>query len=91
MAEQNNKRFLFEISWEVCNKVGGIYTVLRTKSRQALKEFGENYILIGPWLERNDHFLEATSPFLENIKKALIAKGINCRIGSWDIGYGNVS
>ncbi|MBQ5895770.1 MAG: hypothetical protein IIW75_04270, partial [Bacteroidaceae bacterium] len=25
--------YLFEISWEVCNKVGGIYTVVSTKAR----------------------------------------------------------
>ena len=32
---------LFEVSWEVCNKVGGIHTVLRSKASQALQEFGD--------------------------------------------------
>ena len=27
-----NPDYLFEVSWEVCNKVGGIYTVIATKS-----------------------------------------------------------
>jgi phosphorylase/glycogen(starch) synthase len=76
--------FLFETSWEVCNKVGGIYTVLRTKLKEAAKNFGENYILIGPWLQENKHFIESTSPFLDKIAQALNKKNIACRIGYWD-------
>ena len=91
MEAEINSRFLFEISWEVCNKGGGIYTVLRTKATQALQQFGENYILIGPWLENNSYFLEATTPLLEKIKKVLLEKGIDCKVGTWDIGYGGVS
>jgi len=40
--------FLFETSWEVCNKVGGIYTVISTKALNVTKEFGDNYVLIDP-------------------------------------------
>jgi phosphorylase/glycogen(starch) synthase len=32
-------KYLFEVSWEVCNKVGGINTVLRSKAKEAVKEF----------------------------------------------------
>ena len=63
--------FLFEVSWEVCNKVGGINTVLITKLKQAIKKFGENYILIGPLLERNTNFIEANSPKLDKISQLL--------------------
>lgn len=84
----SQKTFLFEVGWEVCNKVGGIYTVLRTKAKYAIQHFGENYILIGPWLENNKHFIEVTSPFLERVATLLSSKGIACRIGYWDIGYG---
>ncbi|MGE3171269.1 MAG: alpha-glucan family phosphorylase [Planctomycetota bacterium] len=41
---------LFEISWEVCNKVGGIHTVLSSKARTAVQRFGDDYITIGPLL-----------------------------------------
>ncbi|MBW2967618.1 alpha-glucan family phosphorylase, partial [Candidatus Woesearchaeota archaeon] len=41
--------FLFEVSWEVCNKVGGIYTVIKSKIPQTLKRYGENYCLVGPY------------------------------------------
>jgi hypothetical protein len=48
MNDVNDVKYLFEVSWEVCNKVGGIYTVLKTKINNAVKHFGDNYFLIGP-------------------------------------------
>uniref|UniRef100_A0A8C0FZ48 Glycogen [starch] synthase n=1 Tax=Chelonoidis abingdonii TaxID=106734 RepID=A0A8C0FZ48_CHEAB len=44
---------LFEVAWEVANKVGGIYTVLQTKAKITSDEWGENYFLLGPYLEQN--------------------------------------
>ncbi|MDE5559221.1 MAG: hypothetical protein K2I84_01025, partial [Bacteroidales bacterium] len=40
--------YLFETSWEVCNKVGGIYTVISTKVSSMQQMFGDRYFLIGP-------------------------------------------
>ena len=40
---------LFEIAWEVCNQVGGIYTVIRSKVPAMVEEWGDNYCLIGPY------------------------------------------
>lgn len=44
-------RWVFEISWEVCNKVGGIYTVIRSKAGISTEELGDQYCLIGPYNE----------------------------------------
>uniref|UniRef100_A0A672N1J4 Glycogen [starch] synthase n=1 Tax=Sinocyclocheilus grahami TaxID=75366 RepID=A0A672N1J4_SINGR len=44
---------LFEVSWEVTNKVGGIYTVIQTKAKITVDEWGENYIMMGPYYEHN--------------------------------------
>ena len=55
MPEQG-KGYLFEVSWEVCNKVGGIYTVITSKMRQAIAEYGENYFLLGTDLKNNIDF-----------------------------------
>ncbi|MCR9243447.1 MAG: alpha-glucan family phosphorylase [bacterium] len=41
---------LFEISWEVCNKVGGIHTVLSSKAVTAVERYGDDYVTIGPQL-----------------------------------------
>ncbi|XP_043541836.1 glycogen [starch] synthase, muscle-like [Chiloscyllium plagiosum] len=44
---------LFEVAWEVANKVGGIYTVIQTKTKLTVDQLGENYILIGPYFENS--------------------------------------
>jgi glycogen phosphorylase/synthase len=83
----NEQEFLFEVSWEVCNKVGGIYTVLQSKLQQVKNNFGKNYILIGPWYEHSKDFIEYTensSDFLGVIKNKLAAKNILCHIGYWN-------
>ena len=40
--------FIFESSWEVCNKVGGIYTVLSSKAYTLHEKFKDNIIFLGP-------------------------------------------
>ena len=58
---------LFEVSWEVCNKVGGIYSVVSSKALQAVETFGEDYFLLGPPCNR--------TPVL---KKQTNISGIRC-------------
>ena len=43
-----NVDLLFETSWEVCNKIGGIYTVLSTKAKTLQKFYKDKTIFIGP-------------------------------------------
>ncbi len=45
---KNEETLLVEIAWEVCNQVGGIYTVIRSKVPCIKESWGENYCLIGP-------------------------------------------
>ncbi len=40
---------LFEVAWEVCNQLGGIYTVIKSKAPSMYELWGENYFLIGPY------------------------------------------
>jgi len=82
MSEKN--KFLFEVSWEVCNKVGGIYTVIVSKLAEVVKEFGGNYCLIGPLLDKNEGFVEESSDEVLNIKHKLESRGIHCKIGRWN-------
>jgi phosphorylase/glycogen(starch) synthase len=80
--------FVFETSWEVCNKVGGIHTVISTKAPFMCREYGDNYILIGPdvWKETSEHpeFTEDANLYKAWKDKA-IADGLNIRIGRWNI------
>ena len=58
--------YLFEVSWEVCNKVGGIHTVIATKAKTLQDQYGDQYILIGPdvWKGGNTpEFTEDTTLF----------------------------
>ncbi|GAB7140426.1 hypothetical protein RsTz2092_03740 [Deferribacterales bacterium RsTz2092] len=76
---------LFEISWEVCNKVGGIYAVVSSKALEATEAFGENYFLMGPDLGNTPEFTETDEPIWNKIRPAIQATGVNCRFGRWNI------
>ncbi|XP_074050405.1 glycogen [starch] synthase, liver isoform X3 [Macrotis lagotis] len=73
---------LFEVAWEVTNKVGGIYTVIQTKAKTTADEWGENYCLIGPYFEHNMKTqVEECEPPNPAIKKAVDAMNLHgCQV-----------
>ncbi|HDP73634.1 MAG TPA: hypothetical protein ENN46_01610 [Candidatus Woesearchaeota archaeon] len=78
--------YLFEISWEVCNKVGGINTVLSSKSRYVCNELKKKYFLVGPYVKdkARGEFVQHSAPeFLKEIFERLKPLGIFCRFGKW--------
>jgi len=80
--------YLFEVSWEVCNKVGGIYTVISTKALTLVNELKDNYILIGPdvWKETsaNPEFVE--DKFLyRSWREEAESEGLRLKVGRWKI------
>lgn len=89
MTQKNQPRadYLFEISWEVANKVGGIYTVLTTKAGRLLDYYPrEHYFLIGPYIFPGfkDEFREEKPPaFLAPVFERLSKEGIRCHFGIW--------
>lgn len=76
---------LFEVAWEVCNKVGGIHTVVSTKALQACEQFGENYYLFGPDLGQKNGFEETQEPAWETLERIAKVNGLKCRFGRWKI------
>lgn len=80
--------YLFEVSWEVCNKVGGIYTVIATKSLHLKSELGRHHILIGPdvWMNtgNNPDFIEDPTLF-RSWKIQAATEGLRVRIGKWNV------
>ncbi|MBQ9312008.1 MAG: alpha-glucan family phosphorylase [Bacteroidales bacterium] len=88
MNTENKCDYLFETSWEVCNKVGGIHTVIMTKAPTIEEKLRDKYILIGPDLPRtsleNSEFEEDTTMFG---KWKVYAKenGLDFRVGRWKI------
>ena len=69
--------YLFEVSWEVCNKVGGIHTVISTKALTVTKRMGDNYIVIGPDLMRTPNSLP-TIRFWRGGARASITRAYAC-------------
>lgn len=81
---------LFEVSWEVCNKIGGIYTVLSTKAKTLQNLYGDKTIFIGPdvWTAENPSpwFTECNVTGLTAwAKDAALPEGVSVRVGRWDI------
>ncbi|XP_012057060.1 PREDICTED: glycogen [starch] synthase [Atta cephalotes] len=52
-SAQHENRWNFEVAWEAANKVGGIYTVIRSKAYVSTEEMGDQYCLIGPYKEHS--------------------------------------
>lgn len=78
---------VFETSWEVCNKVGGIYTVLSTRAKTLQHKFQDNLIFIGPDLcqDGNNPLFIEDKKLHKDWSKSLQNIGIPIRIGRWDI------
>lgn len=78
--------YIFETSWEVCNKVGGIYTVLSTRARTLQERLQDNLIFIGPdcWHDQLCPYFEEDNLF-SDWKDAALANGLRLRIGRWTI------
>ncbi len=81
----DEKTFLFEISWEVCNKIGGIYTVIKSKTSNVKSGFS-NYFVVGPYFpaKHASEFIEEKVP--DEFSKgfdALAKEGIICHYGKW--------
>jgi len=78
--------YLFEVSWEICNKVGGIYTVVKSKAAEIMKCYKENYFAIGPFFPEKvaGEFQEKVpSDKLKQVFEKLTKEGIKCHYGSW--------
>ena len=79
---------LFEVSWEVCNKVGGIHTVIASKAPTVKRMLGDKYITIGP-----DFSQDAANPEFNEDNTLMAAwrqalyndRGVRVRIGRWNI------
>ncbi|KAF8752896.1 Glycogen synthase [Rhizoctonia solani] len=78
---------LFECAWEVANKVGGIYTVIKTKVPVTVAEYGDRYTLIGPLSYKSAPMevepQEPKDPTVASTLQAMRDRGIKCLYGRW--------
>ncbi|MBR3860194.1 MAG: glycogen/starch synthase [Bacteroidaceae bacterium] len=88
MSEQKmTPDYIFEVSWEVCNKVGGIYTVLSTRAKTILEKTNAQLIFIGPdlWKDTENPLFREDKRLLSGWRKKATEEGFEIRIGRWNI------
>ena len=79
--------YIFESSWEVCNKVGGIYTVLSTRAKTLQESMPDNIIFIGPdcWHEKENPYFISDNTIFSDWRKQAEAERLKVKIGRWNI------
>ena len=79
--------FIFESSWEVCNKVGGIYTVLSTRAKTLQDEMKDRIIFIGPdcWKENDCPYFREDNSLLAEWQWETKEQGLKVKVGRWTI------
>ena len=82
-----NPSVIFETSWEVCNKVGGIYTVLSSRANTLQQSHEDKVFFIGPdvWQGKENPLFKENKRLLTKWKKAAAEVGVNARIGRWNV------
>ena len=79
--------FIFESSWEVCNKVGGIYTVLSTRAKTLQEALQDKIIFIGPdfWKEQESPYFREDSTLFADWQQETKEQGLKVRVGRWTV------
>ena len=92
LAKRISKRniasaLLVEVAWEVCNQVGGIYTVIRSKVPTAVNRWGNNYCVVGPYVFQSvetefEEITDSTDPFCKAVE-TMKELGFDAHYGKW--------
>ena len=81
--------YLFETSWEVCNRVGGIYAVLSTKAKTLQQRYKDRVFFIGPdlWTDGGESpfFVKSRTPLDRWAKQVSLPLGVTARVGRWNV------
>ena len=79
--------YIFESSWEVCNKVVGIYTVLSTRAKTLQDALNDRIIFIGPdcWEEKESPYFREDNKLFKDWRKQLKKEEIGVKVGRWMI------
>lgn len=79
--------YIFESSWEVCNKVGGIYTVLSTRAKTLKEKLQDQLIFIGPdcWRDKVNPYFSRDYALYADWQKLAAEEGLKVKVGRWNI------
>ena len=84
---KNLPDYIFESSWEVCNKVGGIYAVLSTRANTLQEAMNDRIIFIGPdcWHDKECIYFTEDPTIFSEWKEIASENGLKIKIGRWNI------
>ena len=87
VKKQLRPDYIFESSWEVCNKVGGIYTVLSTRAKTLQEALRDKIIFIGPdfWKENESPYFKEESSLFADWQWEAKKQGLKIRVGRWTV------
>lgn len=87
VKKQLRPDYIFESSWEVCNKVGGIYTVLSTRAKTLQEALRDKIIFIGPdfWKEHESPYFKEESSLFADWQWEAKNQGLKIRVGRWTV------
>jgi glycogen(starch) synthase len=77
---------LLEVSWEVCNQLGGIYQVIRSKAPTMVRRWRQRYYLVGPYNPQKAAVeFEERRPtgWLSRVIEKLGTQGLKVHHGRW--------
>ncbi|MBR6827698.1 MAG: glycogen/starch synthase [Prevotella sp.] len=79
--------YIFESSWEVCNKVGGIYTVLSSRAKTLQDRMKDRIIFIGPdfWKNEESPYFKEDKTLFADWQWQAKEEGVLVRIGRWTV------
>lgn len=79
--------FIFETSWEVCNMVGGIYTVLSSRAKTMTTIYKDQVLFIGPdiWEGVHNPSFKEDKKLLKDWKVIAEKEGLKLKIGRWQV------
>ena len=79
--------YIFESSWEVCNKVGGIYTVLSTRAKTLQEVLQDKIIFVGPdfWKESESPYFKEDQSLFADWQGVAKEQGLKVRVGRWTV------
>ena len=85
--EQLLPDYIFESSWEVCNKVGGIYTVLSTRAKTLQEALQDKIVFIGPdfWKEQESPYFKEDKTLFADWQGEASQQGLKVRVGRWTV------
>ncbi len=78
------KSLLIEVAWEVCNQIGGIYTVIRSKAPAMAENATGPFCMIGPYLGKS---IQAELEPLNDAEDIFGQAASNLRKRGYDVHY----